>query len=70
MRKQYDFSHSTRNPYAKALKRQITIRLDQETIAYFKRLSSSSGMPYQSLMNLYLRDCAERHRKFHLNWSP
>lgn len=70
MRKKYDFSKSTPNPYAKLLKRQITIRLDQGTVDYFKALADSTGMPYQSLMNLYLRDCAQNQRKFHPKWAP
>jgi len=69
MRKEYDFSKGKRNPYAKALKKQITIRLDEPTIAYFQRLSQEIGMPYQSLMNLYLRDCAAHHRKLQMLWA-
>ena len=66
MRRNYDFSKSQPNPYAKALKRQITIRLDAETIDYFKQLAGKTGLPYQSLMNLYLKDCAAHHRGLHL----
>lgn len=69
MRKEYDFSKSKRNPYAKALKKQITIRLDGPTIEYFRRLSARTGLPYQSLMNLYLRDCAEHNRTLRMNWT-
>ena len=58
MRDEYDFTDSKPNPYARALKRQVTIRLDQATIDYFKKLSGEVGVPYQSLINLYLRDCA------------
>ncbi len=68
MRKEYDFSKSKRNPYARALKRQITIRLDEPTIGYFRQLASDVGLPYQSLMNLYLRDCAEHHRTLKMQW--
>lgn len=68
MRKQYDFSKGKRNPYAKRLKRQITIRLDQPTIDYFKALSEEHGVPYQTLINLYLRDCAESGRKLSMRW--
>jgi len=64
MRDHYDFSKSKKNPYAKKLKKQITIRLDEDTIAYFKALAEQKGIPYQSLINLYLRDCAERSRDF------
>jgi len=59
MRKNYDFSNAVRNPYAKSLKRQLTIRLDEETIGYFQGLSREMSLPYQTLMNMYLRDCAE-----------
>ena len=69
MRKEYDFSKSKRNPYAKALKRQITIRLDEPTVEYFRRLAGETGFPYQSLMNLYLRDCAVHHRTLRMNWA-
>ena len=70
MRKQYDFSKAKRNPYARHLKKQVTIRLDQETIEYFKGLSEELGIPYQTLINLYLRDCAAKSRKLSLNWKP
>lgn len=67
MRDSYDFSNSVPNPYAKRLKKQITIRLDQETISYFKRMAEEKGIPYQSLINLYLRDCASTQRE--LKWA-
>lgn len=69
MRKEYDFSKSRKNPYAAQLKKQITIRLDEDSIGYFKSLSSEVGIPYQSLINLYLRDCAASHRKLNLSWK-
>ena len=69
MRKEYDFSAARMNPYAAQLKKQITIRLDEESIAYFKTISEDVGIPYQSLINLYLRDCAASHRKLNLNWK-
>lgn len=69
MRKEYDFSAAKKNPYAAQLKKQITIRLDEESIAYFKAVSREVGIPYQSLINLYLRDCAASHRKLSLNWK-
>lgn len=69
MRDEYDFSQSVQNPYARRLKKQITIRLDEETIAYFKTMADEDGIPYQSLINLYLRDCAEQHRKLKMEWS-
>ena len=69
MRKEYDFSKSRKNPYASQLKKQITIRLDEDAIAYFKGISEEGGIPYQSLINLYLRDCAASHRKLNLSWT-
>ena len=69
MRKEYDFSAARKNPYAAQLKKQITIRLDEESITYFKAISEDLGIPYQSLINLYLRDCAASHRKLDLNWK-
>ena len=69
MRKEYDFTAAKKNPYAAQLKKQITIRLDEESIGYFKAISQDAGSPYQSLINLYLRDCAANRRKLNLNWS-
>ena len=69
MRKEYDFAKSRKNPYASQLKKQITIRLDEDSITYFKVVSEEVGIPYQSLINLYLRDCATSHRKLSLNWK-
>lgn len=69
MRKEYDFSQSKKNPYASQLKKQITIRLDQESIDYFKAISEEVGIPYQSLINLYLRDCVATRRKPDLRWK-
>ena len=69
MRKSYDFSKSVKNPYAKRLKKQITIRLDEETVTYFKTMAEDKGIPYQSLINLYLRDCAREHRQLKTEWA-
>jgi predicted DNA binding CopG/RHH family protein len=69
MRKEYNFSTSIKNPYLKKLKKQITIRIDDDTIKYFKKLSEEVGMPYQNLMNLYLNDCAEHNKKIKVNWQ-
>ncbi len=69
MRAEYDFSKSRRNPYTKKIKKQITIRIDDDTIEYFKALAEEKDIPYQTLINLYLRDCAESHRKPKLKWS-
>ena len=70
MRKTYDFSTAVRNPYAKRLKKQLTIRLDEETISYFQALSREMSLPYQTLMNMYLRDCAETRKRPHWAESP
>lgn len=70
MKKIYDFSKASRNPYAKRLKRQITIRLDADTIAYFDELSKETGIPYQTLINLYLRECAATGKRLDLKWRP
>ena len=69
MRKQYDFTKARKNPYAVQLKKQITIRLDEDSIGYFKSISEQVGIPYQSLINLYLRDCAVHNRKLDLSWK-
>jgi uncharacterized protein (DUF4415 family) len=69
MRHEYDFSQARKNPYAPQLKKQITIRLDEDALSYFKRISSEVGIPYQSLINLYLRDCAESNRRLNLQWK-
>jgi len=69
LRPEYDFSHAQPNPYSKRLKKQITIRLDVDSIDYFKTLAQRTGIPYQSLINLYLADCAANRRELALNWS-
>jgi uncharacterized protein (DUF4415 family) len=69
VRKNYDFSKARRNPYAKRLKKQVTIRLDDTTLAYFKNLGERLEIPYQTLINMYLRDCADSHRELQLKWS-
>lgn len=69
MRKEYDFSNAKKNPYASQLKRQITIRLDGDAIDYFKSISEKVGIPYQSLINLYLRDCAAERRTLNISWK-
>lgn len=65
---EYDFSQSRKNPYIKQLKRQITIRLDAAAVDYFKRMAADLGMPYQNLINLYLRDCAARKARPLIQW--
>jgi predicted DNA binding CopG/RHH family protein len=69
MRTEYDFSKSKKNPYLKKLKKQISIRLDINTIEYFKELSADTGIPYQNLINTYLADCVTKKRKPKLVWQ-
>lgn len=69
MRKEYDFSNSRKNPYVKQLKRQITIRLDSAAVDYFKQLAAEMGIPYQNLINLFLRDCALQKLRPAVHWS-
>ena len=72
MKKEYDFSKmkSRKNPYASKLKKPVTIRLSEDVIDYFKGMAEDSGVPYQSIINLYLRDCANQHRKVDIQWQP
>ncbi len=69
MREEYDFSGGVKNPYAERLKTQMTIRIRKSTMEYFKQESSRVGIPYQTLINLYLDDCATKKRKLTLNWK-
>tara|TARA_R110002095_G_scaffold36485_2_gene34127 strand:+ start:984 stop:1199 length:216 start_codon:yes stop_codon:yes gene_type:complete len=71
MKKEYDLSKmkSRKNPYASKLKRQVTIRMGDDVISYFKGLAEETGIPYQSLINLYLRDCVAHDRKPDLSWQ-
>jgi len=71
MRDHYDFSKmkGVKNPYLKHLKQPVTIRLDKATVAYFKALASELGMPYQNLINLYLRECVIAQRKLQMKWA-
>ena len=71
MKKEYDFStmRSRKNPYASKLKRQVTIRMGDDVITYFKEMAEETGIPYQSLINLYLRDCVAHSRKPDLTWE-
>lgn len=72
MKKEYDLSKMKprKNPYASKLKKPVTIRLSEDVIEYFKAMAEDSGVPYQSLINLYLRDCASQHRKIDIQWQP
>lgn len=69
MRDEYDFSNARKNPYAKKLKRQITINIDSDTIDYFKAQAENTGIPYQTLINLYLADCAANKKQLHMTWN-
>ncbi len=71
MKAHYDFSKmkGRKNPYVKYLKQPITMRLDRDSVEYFKSLSEESGIPYQTLINLYLRDCVINHRKLKMKWA-
>jgi uncharacterized protein (DUF4415 family) len=69
MRKHYDFSNAKRNPYARLLKQQVTIRLDRDTIQYFRRMAQETGIRYQTLINLYLRECASSGKKLSNTWA-
>ena len=69
MKQEYDFTNARKNPYTGKLKQQITINIDSYTIAYFKAMSESSGIPYQTLINLYLTDCAKNNKKLSLAWQ-
>ena len=69
MREEYDFSKGRKNPYAKQLKKQITINLSEEAIAYFKAQAEETGIPYQTLINLYLTDCARNRKRLEISWN-
>jgi len=70
MRKHYDFSQAKPNPYAKRLKREITVRLDEGTVEYFEAIAAETGIPARMLMNLYLRECAASRKRLALRWKP
>ena len=69
MRKEYDFSQARKKPYAKVLKKQVTIRLEPEVIDYLRGLARDHGIPYQTLINLYLRDGAKSGKKPTIEWA-
>lgn len=69
MRKEYDFKKSKKNPYSKLLKKQITIRIDSDIIDYFKQLADETGISYQILMNLYLKECTKKEKRPDIAWS-
>lgn len=70
MRKHYDFSQAKPNPYAKRLKREVTVQLDEETVEYFEALAAETGIPARTLINLYLRECAASRKRLALRWKP
>ena len=69
MKAEYDFSNARKNPYVKKLKKQITINIDSDIIEYFKQQADSTGIPYQTLINLYLSDCATQKKQLQMSWS-
>ncbi|WP_271270408.1 BrnA antitoxin family protein [Aliamphritea hakodatensis] len=71
MKEEYDFAsmESRSNPYAARLKKPVTIRLDEEILSYFKAMSTDTGIPYQSLINLYLQDCVNQQRRIDITWQ-
>ena len=71
MREHYDFSKmkGKKNPHTKYLKQPVTMRLDKDSVDYFKALAEESGIPYQTLINLYLRDCVTKERKLDMKWN-
>lgn len=72
MKEEYDLSKmkARKNPYASKLKRPVTMRLSEDVIGYFKTMADEAGVPYQSLINMYLRDCVAHHRKLDISWPP
>ena len=70
VKNEYDFSNARKNPYADRAKQQITINLNQRTVQYFKDLADKTGLPYQTLINLYLTDCADKKRQPEVSWIP
>ena len=70
MKAEYDLSKlkSRKNPYATKLKKLVTMRLFADVVDYFKGMATEAGVPYQSLINLYLRDCLAQNRKVQINW--
>lgn len=71
MKEEYDLSQMKfrKNPYASKLKKSVTIRLGEDIVGYFKEMAEDTGVPYQSLINLYLRDCVRQHRTIDISWQ-
>jgi len=69
MKKEYDFSNSVKNPYIKKIKKQISIRIEKDTVEYFKKLATEIDIPYQNLMNMFLMECAEKNMRPNIHWQ-
>lgn len=69
MREEYDFSNARKNPYVQKEKKQVTINLNSEVVEYFKQQAERSGIPYQTLINLYLTDCVKNKRELKMSWN-
>jgi predicted DNA binding CopG/RHH family protein len=69
LEKEFDFSKAVKNPYAKKLQKKITMNIREDALEYFKKQSSESGIPYQTLINLYLIDCADHNKKLEIQWK-
>jgi len=69
MKKEYDFSKSVKNPYARKFKKLISIRIENDTIEYFKKLASQIDIPHQNLMNIYLKECTDKNKKPNIHWE-
>ena len=67
--KEFDFSKAIKNPYIKELKKQVTIKISPTVIDYFKEEAVETGIPYQTLINLYLRDCVNKKRHLEISWT-
>ena len=69
MKNEYDFTNAKKNPYTEKLKQQITINIDCATVAYFKAMSEKTGIPYQTLINMYLTDCVKNNKQITVTWN-
>ena len=69
LEKEFDFSKAKKNPYARELKKQVTIKISPSVIDYFKAQAEKVGMPYQTLINLYLSDCMKNKRELQMTWK-
>ena len=69
VRREYDFSNAKLNPYARKLRKQISIRIDMDTISFFKKQAEETGISYQNLINLYLSECAAHSKRINISWN-